>query len=45
MVVEAPTATDALRIAWGLEDDRDLRDVKIEWLTPVDCIQRDGDKV
>ena len=23
---------------WEIEDDTDLRDVTIEWLTPVDCV-------
>lgn len=44
-IVQAPDAVQALQRAWRVEDDADLRDVSIEWLTPVSCVVgRDDDE-
>ena len=42
-VVEAPDAITALKRFWVTEDAEQLRDVTIEWLTPSDCILKEGD--
>ena len=39
-VVSAPDAVTALQQFWKVEDNRDLRDVTIRWLTPEDCVVR-----
>ena len=40
-IVMADNAIDALVAFWKVEDPRDLRDVQIEWLTPVDSVIKD----
>lgn len=44
-IVSAGTATEALQLAWATEDDRQLRDVKIRWLGPEECIVRETDGI
>ena len=40
-VVAAPNAIEALRLFWGCEQDEQLRNVTIKWLTSEDCIIRE----
>lgn len=43
-VVEARTATEAIAIAWGCEDDEDLRTVSAEWLCPIESVKREEEQ-
>ena len=37
-IVCAADAITALQMFWEVENPKDLRDVTIRWLTPVDCV-------
>lgn len=42
-IVESRTAAEAIAIAWGPEDDRDLRTINAKWLSPIECVLKRND--
>ena len=42
-VVIARDAVEAIKRAWDIEDNTDLRTVSAEWLCPVECVKKWSD--
>jgi len=41
--VIARDAVEAIKRAWDIEDNTDLRTVSAEWLCPVECVKKWSD--
>ncbi len=42
-IVEAMDAVQAINRAWCVEDARHIRDVSVEWLTPIECVLKESE--
>ena len=43
VIVQARDGSEAPTRAWAVEDNRDIRTVSVEWLCPVESVQRWND--